>query len=94
MESKSEYSLNEKDSLQDLLNLEKTMVKVYSTALSEGASKEFIKMMKDNILAVSSDQQKVFSLMTENGYVEVPSAEQTMIKETKNKFNKIKSQLS
>ena len=38
---KADITLNEKDSLQDMLNLEKSLVKIYSTAMTEGVSKGF-----------------------------------------------------
>lgn len=41
MQSKQQIQLNEKDSLQDMLNLEKEIVKLYSTALTEGNGSKF-----------------------------------------------------
>ena len=35
---KAEVTLNEKDSILDLLALEKSLVKIYATALTEGVS--------------------------------------------------------
>ena len=45
MDYKADITLNEKDSLQDMLNLEKSLVKIYSTAMTEGASKGFRTLM-------------------------------------------------
>jgi len=91
---KAEVTLNEKDSLQDMLNLEKTMVKVYATAMTEGASKGFRTMIKNHWTGTASDQMDVFLAMTDHGYYEVQSAEQTMLSQQKNKFAKVKGQLS
>ena len=91
---KKEISLNEKDSLQDMLNLEKNMVKVYSTAITEGTSKGFRNLVKENWLGTIDSQFDVFLLMTELGYAEVQSAPATTISEEKNKFSKIKSELA
>ena len=44
---KAEVTLNEKDSLQDMLNLEKSAVKLYSTAMTEGCSKGFRTLVKE-----------------------------------------------
>ena len=91
---KKEISLNEKDSLQDMLNLEKNMVKVYSTAITEGTSKGFRNLVKENWLGTVDSQLNVFLLMTELGYAEVQSAPATTISEEKNKFLKVKSELA
>ena len=65
---KSEITLNEKDSLQDMLNVEKAMVKLYSTALTEGCSKGFRTLVKENFSSTIEDQFKVFAMMTEQGF--------------------------
>ena len=38
MDYMKDVTLNEKDSLQDMLNLEKNLVKVYSTVMTEGVT--------------------------------------------------------
>ena len=91
---KADITLNEKDSLQDMLNLEKSLVKIYSTAITEGCSKGFRTLVKEHWDQATEDQLKVFLQMTEHGYYEVQSAEQTVLSENKNKFMQIKSQLS
>ena len=91
---KADIKLNEKDSLQDMLNLEKSLVKIYSTAITEGCSKGFRTLIKSHWSGAVEDQMKVFLEMTEHGYYEVESAPETMLSEHKNKFMKVKSQLS
>ena len=91
---KADITLNEKDSLQDMLNLEKALVKIYATAWTEGASKGFRNLVKTHINEVSGDQMEVFLQMTEHGYYKVESAPETTLSEEKNKFMKVKSQLS
>lgn len=93
MEYKSNITLNEKDSLQDMLNLEKDMVKIYSTAMTEGASNGFRTVVKNNWSDTVTDQMNVFLQMTEHGYYRVESAPETMLLEQKNKFAKVKSEL-
>ena len=46
-EYKADITLNEKDSLQDMLNLEKSLVKIYSLAMTEGCSKGFRTLIRD-----------------------------------------------
>ena len=93
-EYKADITLNEKDSLQDLLNLEKTMVKTYSTAMTEGASKGFRTLIKAHWNDSAETQADVFFLMAELGYAKVESAPENVLSEQKNKFSKIKSQLA
>ena len=91
---KSEVTLNEKDCLQDMLNVEKAMVKLYSTALTEGCSKGFRTLVKENFTKTVEDQFEVFSMMTEHGYYQVQSAQKEQLNEQKTKFKSVKSQLN
>ena len=93
MDYKAEVTLNEKDSLQDMLTLEKTIVKIYATAMTEGCSKGFRTMIEDHLSQTANDQMKVFLMMTEHDYYRVQSAPQEMLCEKKQVFSKIKSQL-
>lgn len=90
---KAEVTLNEKDSLQDMLNLEKSAVKLYSTAMTEGCSKGFRTLVKEHWEDTVEDQMKVFLHMTDLGYYKVESAPEQALSEQKNKFSKVKSQL-
>lgn len=90
---KAEVTLNEQDSLQDMLNLEKTMVKVYATAMTEGASKGFRNLVKTNLIDTTSDQLDVFLAMTNKGYYKVESAPEETLKEQRDNFKEVKSQL-
>ena len=91
---KADITLNEKDSLQDALNIEKALVKIYATAITEGVSKGFRTLVKDNLSGVIDDQIEVFFMMTEHGYYQVESAMESELDEQKKKFNKVKNQLA
>ena len=86
---KADITLNEKDSLQDLLTLEKGLVKMYSTAITEGASKGFRTLVKEHWGESVSDQMDVFLQMTEHGYYRVESAPEETLEEQKEKFKPI-----
>ena len=86
---KKDTMLNEKDSLQDMLNLEKAIVKIYALALTEGASKSFRTLVKNGFLASSQDQFEIFSKMCSQGYYEVQPADKSMIDTQKDKFKKV-----
>ena len=90
---KAQTTLNEKDSLQDLLNLEKDIVKINSTAITEGCSDGFRSTVMNNWQDSVSDQMDVFLQMTELGYYKVESAVETDLKEQREKFDKVKSEL-
>ena len=91
---KADITLNEKDSLQDALNVEKALVKIYATAITEGVSKGFRTLIKNNLSGVIEDQIDVFFMMTEHGYYKVESAPESALNEQKEKFNKVKNQLA
>ncbi len=93
-EYKADITLNEKDSLQDLLNLEKEVVKMYSTSMTEGASKGFRTLIKAQWNDAVETQADVFFLMSELGYAKVESAPENVLSEEKNKFTKVKGQLA
>lgn len=93
MDYKAQTTLNEKDSLQDMLILEKTMAKIYATALTEGASEDYKKTIKCHFNGIIEDQTEVFNKMTEMGYYEVEEAPQEMKKQQKEQFSEIKKQL-
>ncbi|MBO4252289.1 MAG: spore coat protein [Clostridia bacterium] len=94
MDYLKDVTLNEKDSLQDMLNLEKNLAKVYSTLMTEGVSNGFRKTVKEHWNEVVDDQAEVYFMMTDKGYAEVQSAPATTLSEEKNKFAKVRSQLS
>jgi spore coat protein CotF len=91
---KADITLNEKDSLQDMLNAEKNLVKVYSTAMTEGCSKGFRELIKEHWGECTEDQMNVFLQMTEHGYYQVESAPEEILLEHKQKFSKVVNQLS
>ena len=84
---KAQTTLNEKDSLQDLLILEKAIVKIYATAICEGCSNGFRNTVMKNLQENVSAQMDVFLLMTELGYYKVESAPIETLNEQKAKFS-------
>ena len=94
MDYMKDVTLNEKDSLQDMLNLEKNLVKVYSTVMTEGVSKGFRTTIKEHWNEAVEDQADVYFMMTDKGYAEVQSAPETAISQERNKFAKVKTQLA
>lgn len=93
-EYRADITLNEKDSLQDMLNLEKEVVKTYSAAMTEGASKGFRTLIKSHWNESAETQMNVFLLMTELGYAKVESAPEDVLSQEKSKFSKVLNQLA
>ncbi len=91
---KAEVTLNEKDSLFDMLLTEKTLVKLYATALTEGCSKGYRKSVQKYIDEVAFVEAQIFFMLTERDYARVHSAEKSAIDELKKKFSEVKHQLS
>jgi len=91
---KADITLNEKDSLQDMLNIEKSLVKIYSTAMTEGCSKGFRQMIGEHWQESAQDQMNVFLQMTEHGYYQVESAPEQVLSEQRKKFQPVTHQLS
>ncbi len=91
---KADITLNERDSLQDMLNLEKNLVKTYATAMTEGASNGFRTAIKEHWNGAVKDQLEVFLEMTDHGYYKVQSASEEQLKEQRERFSSVKSQLS
>ncbi|MBQ9103634.1 MAG: spore coat protein [Clostridia bacterium] len=90
---KAEVTLNEKDSLLDLLTIEKALVKCYATALTEGVSKGFRQMVKAHFNEVANDQIATFFMITKQGYDRVESASEESKCALKEKYQKEKTNL-
>ena len=91
---KAEVTLNEKDSLIDLLTVEKALVKLYALCITEGCSQGFRNMVKRHLSESIANQMDTFLLLTELGYYRVESAEEETLKKLKDKFFGKRQQLS
>ncbi|MDE6585442.1 MAG: spore coat protein [Clostridia bacterium] len=91
--TKSDVTLNEKDALTDMLNCEKQLMSLYTTALFEGSTKNIRKNFSTNLLGVAENQYLIFTQMSTRGFVEPKVANKTMIDETKDTFKKQKKAL-
>ena len=90
---KADITLNERDSLVDMLTVEKGLVKLYATAITEGVSNGFRSLITKQWLECTNDQIKVFFELTENGYCRVQSAPEEELFSIKEQFNSAKHQL-
>lgn len=86
-------TLNEKDTLQDMLDSEKQLMEIYTTALFEGSTKAVRKNFSTNLLGVAENQYCLFTQMQSRGYYEPAPAKKNMIDEANSTYKKQKSAL-
>ena len=91
--TKMDCQLNERDTLQDMLESEKQLMELYTVALFEGSSKAVRKNFSTNLLGVAENQFLVFTQMSTRGYYEPKPANKTMIDEATSAFKKQKNSL-
>ena len=91
--TKMDCTLNEKDTLQDLLESEKQLMTIYTTALFEGSTATVRKNFSTNLLGVAENQFCLFEQMQSRGYYEPQPAKKTMIDEANANFKKQKKEL-
>lgn len=91
--TKMDNTLNEKDTLQDMLESEKQLMEIYTTALFEGSTKSVRKNISTNLLGVAENQYSLFMQMQSKGYYEPKPAQKSMIDEANSTFKKEKKQL-
>lgn len=91
--TKSDVTLNERDSLQDLLESEKQLMGIYNTALFEGSTKAMRKNFSANLLGVAENQYMIFTQMSTRGYYEPKPANKKMIDEATENYKKQKNSL-
>ncbi|MDE5721704.1 MAG: spore coat protein [Clostridia bacterium] len=91
--TKMDCTLNEKDTLQDMLDAEKQLMSMYTTALFEGSTKSIRKSFSTNLLGVAENQYCIFNQMQSRGYYEPQPAKKPMIDAANDTFKKQKNSL-
>lgn len=91
--TKSDVTLNEKDALQDMLESEKQLMTLYTTALFEGSTKAIRKNFSENLLGVAEDQYLIFTQLSTRGYYEPKPAVKALIDEATDTYKKQKNSL-
>lgn len=88
--TKSDCTLNERDSLQDMLDSEKQLISLYANALFEGSTKAVRKNFSENLLSVANNQYTIFTQMNTRGYYEPKPANKNLIDEATENYKKQK----
>ncbi len=91
--TKSDVTLNEKDALQDMLESEKQLMTIYTTALFEGSTKSMRKNFSSNLMGVADNQYTLFTQMSARGYYQPQPANKNLIDTANETFKKQKNQL-
>ena len=91
--TKMDCTLNEKDTLQDMLESEKQLMELYTVALFEGSTITVRKNFSTNLLGVAENQFGLFTQMQSRGYYEPQPAKKAMIDQANCTYKKQKSQL-
>lgn len=84
---KAEITLNEKDSLTDLLLIEKELVKLYAGAVTEGASRGYRTLVRNHFDSAAADQFAVFDTMSKQGLYETKPADKAVMDQKKQTFS-------
>ncbi|HEY8423186.1 MAG TPA: spore coat protein [Clostridia bacterium] len=79
-------SLKEKDMLQDILVIQKDLVKYYGNYLVEASCPKLREAIIQNLQDTSNDQFGVFNAMLSRGYYPVKDAPEQEVTQAKDKF--------
>lgn len=91
--TKSDVTLNEQDALQDMLESEKQLMTIYTTALCEGSTKAMRKNFSTNLMGVADNQYTLFTQMSTRGYYQPQPANKNLIDTANETYKKQKNQL-
>jgi spore coat protein CotF len=90
----STTALTEKDMLQDILVLEKDIVKTYGSYLIEASCPNLRNILTKNLKDNAGDQYQVFSSMNARNYYPVKEAQEQDVQQAKTKFDEIADNLN
>lgn len=91
--TKMDCTLNEKDTLQDLLESEKQLMALYTTVLYESGTNSVRKNISTNLLGVAENQLCIFNQMQTRGLYQPQPATKQMLDEANATFKKQKKEL-
>ncbi|MBQ9081814.1 MAG: spore coat protein [Clostridia bacterium] len=93
-QTKRDITLNEQDSLQDMLDCEKQLMGFYATALKEGSNKTLRKELMRNYTDCANGQFSVFEEMQTRGYYQTQPVQKQQLDAKIDSFKKIEKQLA
>ncbi len=90
----SQPAFTEKDMLQDILVLEKDIVKTYGSYIIESSCPKMRTVLNNNMKASAEDQYCVFDNMSKRGLYPTEQAPMQKLTQAKTKFAGIKQNIS
>ncbi|MDR3292831.1 MAG: spore coat protein [Clostridiales bacterium] len=87
-------TFTEKDYLQEMLNLEKTIVKTYGEMITESACPQLRTLLNRNFDEAGEIQFNVYTAMADKGYYKVKPAPMQDITEAKTAADTFKQEIS
>ena len=94
MQEKSKTTLNEQDSLQDMLECEKQLMGFYATALTEGSTRPLRKELLKHYGSCADGQFSVYEQMLTRGYYQTQPAPKQQLDSKLDSFKKTEKQLA
>lgn len=91
--TKSDVTLNEKDALTDMLESEKQLMSLYTTALFEGSTKSIRKNFSENLYGVAENQFSLYTQLSARGYYQPKQANKADVDEINATYKKEKKNL-
>ncbi len=91
--TKSDVTLNEKDALTDMLESEKQLMSLYTTALFEGSTKSIRKNFSENLYGVAENQFSLYTQLSTRGYYQPKQANKADVDEINATYKKEKKNL-
>jgi spore coat protein F len=85
--------MGEKEILNDMLNTEKEIVKLYSSAVTESSCPNMRQVLMRNATQTADDQFNIFNVMVNKGYYQKKDAQEQDVQQAMQKFQQIQSQL-
>jgi len=86
-------AMNEKEMLDDLLNGNKQLAGLYTTAITESSCQNMRQVLQSNMEQVCCDQYQIFDQMCNKGYYTAKEAPPAEVQQAKQKFSQMQSQL-
>lgn len=91
MNNQSQFG--DKEMLNDILDEEKSIIKLYSTGVTESSCQNMRNLFLKNIDQLNDDQYQVFDHMRTLGFYQTSPAQDTKVQQAKQKFSQMQQQL-
>ena len=94
MDSRATTTLNEQDSLQDMLECEKQLMGYYAESVQEGSDESLRNNLFTQYTECAKGQFTIFSQMKQRGYYTVPPAQKGTLDQKIQQFERVEKQLA